>query len=171
MSLCPPPSTAFQNSETPTTLDFHRRNVWGHLLGMCKSPLVLSKHIPGCHVAANPLASHGAHARVGCPTHRSIPGSIPGWPTLKTKHPGDGGCARMRDTHPRPLGWGSLQMLPCFNAAQQGMTHPSVPPHHLPNQLEMDALISPQQQTLFGIRSVKLLAVSCCCCFSPRQGV
>lgn len=30
--------------------------------------------------------------------------------------------------HPRPLGWGSLQMLPCFNAAQQGMTHPSVPP-------------------------------------------
>lgn len=126
--MCPPPSTAFQNSETPTTLDFHRRNVWGHLLGMCKSPLVLSKHIPGCHVAANPLASHGAHARVGCPTHRSIPGSIPGWPTLKTKHPGDGGCARMRDTHPRPLGWGSFQMLPCFNAAQQGMTHPSVPP-------------------------------------------
>lgn len=38
----------------------------------------------------------------------------------------------MRDTHPRPLGWGSLQMLPCFNAAQQGMTHPSVPPHPLP---------------------------------------
>lgn len=175
--LCVPPSTAFQNSETPNTLDFSGANVWGHLGGMCKSPLVLSKHIPGCHAAANPKDRQperipGAPCTNGVPHTQEHPRKHP------RKHPrlahsqdkASWGYGRMRDTHPRPLGWGSLQMLPCFNAAQQGMTHPSVPPYHFPSQLEMDALISPQQRTLFGIQSVKLLAVSCCC-FSPGEGV
>lgn len=170
-----PPSCAFQNSKTPTALDFHRGNVWGHLHGMCKSPLVLPKHVPGCQAAANPKDRQpdrisGGRARMGGPSQgQECPRKRLRLAPAQDK--ASRGCARMRDMHPRPLGWGSLQMLPCFNAAQQGMTHPSVPPAPPQPTRNGCPYFTSAVETLFGILSVKLLAVSCCCCFSPGQGV